>query len=95
MNCTPKVRQKTFGVQFVYEKDLHRETQHSKPIPLWGTPETFVRTVSSRTVLFGKSARSLSQIRRRRTISQGTKIIFKHLFSPPVCFCRTFNYICI
>ena len=22
VNCTPKVRQKTFGVQFVYEKDI-------------------------------------------------------------------------
>lgn len=37
MNCTPKVRQKTFGVQFVYEKDIHRETQNSKPSILWGT----------------------------------------------------------
>ena len=26
MNCTPKVRQKTFGVQFVYEKDICRKT---------------------------------------------------------------------
>lgn len=22
LNCTPKVRQKTFGVQFIYEKDI-------------------------------------------------------------------------
>ena len=26
VNCTPKVRQKTFGVQFVYEKDICRKT---------------------------------------------------------------------
>ena len=26
LNCTPKVRQKTFGVQFVYEKDICRKT---------------------------------------------------------------------
>ena len=79
VNCTPKVRQKTFGVQFVYEKNLPRKTQHSKPIPLWGTPETFVRTVSSRAALFGKSAIPLSQKRRRRTISQGTKEDFIRL----------------
>ena len=35
MNCTPKVRQKTFGVQFVYEKDIHRETQNSTRNRLW------------------------------------------------------------
>ena len=63
MNCTPKVRQKTFGVQFVYEKNIHREAQHSKPSPLWGAPETIVRTVSSWAALFGKFDRPLSQIR--------------------------------
>ena len=52
MNCTPKVRQKTFGVQFVYEKNLHREAQHSNPSTLWGTPETIVRAVSSWAALF-------------------------------------------
>ena len=34
MNCTPKVRQITFGVQFVYEKDIHREHQNIKPSTL-------------------------------------------------------------
>ena len=55
MNCTPKVRQKTFGVQFVYEKDIHREAQNSKPSTLWGTPETIVRTVPSLAALLRKS----------------------------------------
>ena len=63
LNCTPKVRQKTFGVQFVYEKNIHREAQHSEPSPLWGTPETIMRTVSSWAALFGKFDRPLSQIR--------------------------------
>ena len=54
LNCTPKVRQKTFGVQFVYEKDILREAQHSKPSTLWGTPETIVRTVSSWAALLRK-----------------------------------------
>ena len=63
MNCTPKVRQKTFGVQFVYEKDIHREAQYSKLSTLWGTPETIVCTVPSWAALLRKSDRPLSQIR--------------------------------
>ena len=55
MNCTPKVRQKTFGVQFVYEKNIHREAQYSNPSTLWGTPETIVRTVPSLAALLRKS----------------------------------------
>ena len=79
LNCTPKVGQKTFGVQFVYEKDIHREAQYSNPSTLWSTPETIVRTVPSWAALLRKSDRPLSQIRRRRTVSQGAKEDFVRL----------------
>lgn len=59
MNSTPKVRQKNFGVQFVYEKDIHREAQHSNPSSLRGTSETIVRTVSSWAALLRKFDRPL------------------------------------